>query len=201
MTQPTAAAPRALTGIHYISQNYTGPVVKSDFDNMDGGLAFSDLIPGQDHHLREGGTVPDQLLRELKILAEIAQSLGEITDLREVKSLRDRAEAARHNAQIAGLGLNFRNQAAEVMLRAERRAGKLLANLINHGGNRKTRSHVENSKLSELDIDHNQSARWQREASVPDAVFEEHIAVLKKAGKEITARGLLRLAPMPRPKP
>jgi hypothetical protein len=135
----------------------------------------------------------DRLLRELTMLAELAQSLGEITDLQEVKSLRDRAEAARHYAQNAALGLNFQNQATELILRAERRAGELLTLLVKRGGDRKSNSHVESVKLSDLGIDHNQSARWQREAAVPDDVFEKYIAATKRAGKEITARELLRL--------
>jgi hypothetical protein len=144
--------------------------------------------------------MPDQLLRELTVLSGLTQALNEITDMREVKSLRDRAEAARHYAQTAGLGLSFRNQATELRLRAERRAGALLAKLVKRGGDRKSSSHAESLKLSDLGIDHNQSARWQREASVPDTQFEEYIASVKTAGKEITARGLLKLERASRPR-
>ena len=130
---------------------------------------------------------------DLKTLNRVAQALAETSDLAQVKAIRDRAEAARHNAQCNGMGLKTQNQAAEVKLRAERRAGKLLAGLIKRGGDRKSTTHNEHLKLSDLGIDHNQSARWQREASVPDDVFEEYLAAAKEDGKPITASGLLRL--------
>ena len=64
---------------------------------------------------------------------------------------------------------------------------------MNHGGNRKGTSKTEATRLKELGINHNQSARWQREATVPDSVFEKYVSESGRAGKEITAQGLLRL--------
>ena len=137
--------------------------------------------------------MPEWVSAELKALHAADRGIAENSDLKEVKAIRDRSEAARHYAQSIGLGLTIQNQAAEVKLRAERRAGQLLTGLIKCGGDRKSIAHNENLKLSDFGIDHNQSARWQREASVPDDMFEEYLAAAKEYGKPITARGLLRL--------
>ena len=126
-------------------------------------------------------------------LEEIAKSLANCTDLKDIRAIRDKAEAARHYAQTAALGFEVQNRAAELKLRAERRAGGLLTELVRHRGNRSSSSQRENLKLSELGIDHNQSSRWQREATVPQKEFEHYIATAKRLGKDISAQGLLRL--------
>jgi hypothetical protein len=131
--------------------------------------------------------------RELKVLDEMAHALARTRDLSEIRSLRDKAEAARKYAQSAALSLKIQNRAAELKLLAERRAGELLGELIAHGGNRRSSSHDESLKLSDLGIDHNQSSRWRREAAVRDSVFEQYVADANRFGREITANGLLRL--------
>jgi hypothetical protein len=131
--------------------------------------------------------------RQLMQLDSISRSLSETTSLKEVKAIRDKAEAARHYAKSAKLGFKIQNQAAEWKLRAERRAGQLLPDLVVHGGNRKANSSDGKLKLEDLGIDHNQSARWQREAKVPDEIFEQYVAQANAQSTEITAQGLLRL--------
>jgi hypothetical protein len=130
---------------------------------------------------------------ELKVLEKLAHALAETRDLKEVKALRDKAEAARTYAQSAALSLKIQNRAAELKLLAERRAGELLGELVAHGGNRRSSCHHGNLKLSDLGINPNQSSRWRREAAVPEAVFEQYIAAANKLGQDITAQGLLRL--------
>src|SRR5207253_5834603 len=62
--------------------------------------------------------------------------LAEARGLDEVKVVVDLAEAARVYARQAQLGLDAQNNAAEVRLRAERRAGELLAEMHKHAGGR-----------------------------------------------------------------
>jgi hypothetical protein len=135
----------------------------------------------------------NRVATELKSLDYVARELAEATSLKDVKAVRDKAEAARKYAQSAALGLRIQNQAAELKLRAERRAGELLAELVMHGGDRKSSSHDGNLKLVDLGINANQSARWRREAAVPEAVFDQYISATNKLGQDITADGLLRL--------
>ena len=131
---------------------------------------------------------------DLTTLDHVARALAEAEDLPEIKAIRDKAEAARKYAQSAALGLQLQNQAAEVKLVAERRAGELLGEMKLRGGNRKSNSHGASLKLSELGIGYDQSARWQREAAVPEPVFKKYIATANKLGQDITSQGLLRLA-------
>jgi hypothetical protein len=131
---------------------------------------------------------------ELAILDQVARALAQTSDLKEIKNIRDRAEAFRKYAQSAALGQKIQNHAAAMKLRAERRAGELLAGLEIRGGDRRSKARDERLKLADLGIDHNQSARWQREAATPERVFESYIASTTASGKDITAQGLLRLA-------
>ncbi len=57
------------------------------------------------------------------------KALAEARTLEEVKHVHDIATAAAEYARAARLGLEAQNHAAEIKLRAERKAGELLAGL------------------------------------------------------------------------
>jgi hypothetical protein len=132
------------------------------------------------------------MIRDLHLeiieLEKVAIALPELLDLTKVKAIRDNADALRHNAQ---LGPKLQNRAAEIRLRAERRAGELLTTLSLHGGSRKSSSQIERLSLSSLGIDHNQSFRWQCLAAIPVRHFEEYIATSIEQGKPISSNRLL----------
>src|SRR5262245_10859990 len=54
--------------------------------------------------------------------------------LPEARELRDKAEAIRHYLKRARAGLAAMNEAAEIKLRSERRAGEFLRETVNHAG-------------------------------------------------------------------
>jgi len=120
--------------------------------------------------------------------------LAQAESFEEIKSLRDEAEAVRVYARSARLGLQVQNRAAELRLRAERKAGELLASLKLRGGDRKSNVHRDRLKLDDLGITQNQSKRWQREACVPDADFEEHVEQANRMGAAISSASLMRIA-------
>jgi hypothetical protein len=138
--------------------------------------------------------VGEQAVHELALLGQAGQALAEARSFDEIKEIRDKAEAVRKYAQSASLGLDIQNRAAEVKLRAERQAGKLLGQMVLRGGDRRSKNHHDRLKLDDLGISRNQSTRWQMQARVPESVFQEHIRETCQAGKELTSARLIRLA-------
>lgn len=131
------------------------------------------------------------------------RSLELAKNVDEVKEIRDKAEAMRQYARQAHLGLEMQNDCAEIKLRAERRAGELLAETPkNPGGQREHISYQLDDltsspqKLAELGISKFQSHNWQRIADIPEPSFEQFVAETKTAKEELTSIGALRLAKM-----
>src|SRR2546421_2231620 len=107
----------------------------------------------------------------LLVLDEVERRLAEITTVDEAKEIADQAEALRVYAQQAHKGLLVQNRCAYVKLLAFRRVGELLAAMEKWTG-RPTKG-SERKRLSDLGIDHNQSAAWQQLTMVPVAGLEE----------------------------
>ena len=139
--------------------------------------------------------------REVAVLDQASRMLVEAKSLEEIKSIRDKAEAARNYVKAAKLGLELQNCAAEVKLRAERKAGGVLRSLRLRGGDRKSKLHADPLKLADLGISRNQSKRWQHIASVSDAEFVQYLKSMSEQGREITSAGLLRIAAKARVNP
>jgi hypothetical protein len=135
-----------------------------------------------------------QTSKELIVIEAASSALAQANSIHEIKEIRDKAEAVRKYAQNAALGLNAQNHAAEVKLRAERKAGKLLARLPLRGGDRKSNSRMDCLKLENLGISQNQSTRWQLQASLSEREFEEYLRSTRDSGREISTSGILRLA-------
>jgi hypothetical protein len=133
-------------------------------------------------------------VHELTLLDEAKHALSEACSFEQIKDIRDKAEAVRKYAQSAALGLDIQNRAAEVKLRAERRAGKLLAQLLLRGGDRRSKARHNRLKLDDLGITRNQSTRWQIQAKVPEDIFGIYIRQTCDAGKELTSANLMRIA-------
>lgn len=124
------------------------------------------------------------------------RALAEAKTLDEIKEIRDQAEAVRQYVKAAGYGLEMQNDAAEVKLRAERRAGELLAEINKHPG-AATRLHDATSlppTLDDLGIEKTQSHRWQQIARVPEPEFERHVATVKAERGELTSASVLEIA-------
>jgi hypothetical protein len=115
----------------------------------------------------------------------------------EVKQIRDKAEAVRVYAKQAR-DLEMQNMAAEIRLRAERRAGQLLVEMQETGqrqakerGRPKKVSHI--STLPQLGLTRDQSSKWQQLAGrIDDATFERALIQTKEKNGELTTAALLR---------
>ncbi len=123
----------------------------------------------------------------------------------EVKSIRDKAEAVRVYAKQAG-DFELQNQAAEIRLLAEHRAGRLLLDMAKNPGargegrprkdgklRRSSSTTAYPPKLNDLGISKDQSSKWQRMAQMMDAAtFERALKLAKERDGELSTAALLR---------
>mgnify|MGYP001564590869 FL=1 len=115
------------------------------------------------------------------------RALEEARSIDEVKDVRDKAEALRLYAKQAGMSLEMQNKCADLKLRAERRAGEMLAEMEKNpgtvlGGNI-VRPPSDIPKLADLGLSKTQSSRWQLEAREPEEAFEGWVARVKAQAK------------------
>ncbi len=123
----------------------------------------------------------------------------------EAKKIRDKAEAVRTYAKLAG-DLDMQNMAAEIRIRAERRAGQLLLEMAKNPGTRgegrprkdgtKRRSASFTAlppKLDDIGITKDQSSKWQRLALLVDeSTFERALIQAREKNGELTNAALVR---------
>ena len=145
-------------------------------------------------------------MSEVKLIKYNAacRALAEAIRVDEVKSIRDKAVAMQVYAKLAKDRVLI-DQATEIRLRAERRAGELLAQMEKNKGavpgktGRKGLPVLDGApKLSDLDISKSQSSRWQKLADVPEDDFEELVAGAKQNACDAVER---TQQPKPKPKP
>ena len=125
-------------------------------------------------------------------------AIAEAGSLAEVLRLHDQASALEAFVKAAKDSLATSNAATALKLRCERRAGELLALIGDSKGKNQYTPKDGNSvlppSLDDLGIDKIQSSRWQREAKVDDATFEEYVSDCTEKGVEVTQAGLLKIA-------
>ena len=133
------------------------------------------------------------------------RALAEARSIDEVKDIRDKAAAMRLYAMQAKDRVLI-DHATEIRLRAERRAGELLADTEKNKGARgsgsnqhevRSRDATAPPTLSDLNINKSQSSRWQRLADIPDDDFEELVARAKHKACAVDRAQ----QPSPKPKP
>lgn len=135
----------------------------------------------------------------VKILAA-RKAIAEAKKVDELKNIRDKAEAVRMYAKQAGLGLEIINDASEIKLRAERRAGEMLTGMQKNTGAKGVGKKVQSTatttlppKLGDMGVTKDQSYRWRSMNEVPEGKFEDHITSKRAAGEELTTAGVMGL--------
>ena len=126
-----------------------------------------------------------------------AALLRESCDLGFVREVRDHAKAVQVLQQARRASLDAQTDAAEIVLRADRRLGELCKEVTGGkagAGKRHGRGMDRSNSallLSDLDITKAQSSRWQRLAAVPEPVFEQHIVSVRARGEKLTTVGAI----------
>jgi hypothetical protein len=133
--------------------------------------------------------------QRLQAIQEARRRLAKASSLGEVRRIRAAADALRLAAKAELADSKVVRLAAELRLVAERKLGQLLSAVVRHGGDRKSAKYAQSAAgLKFLGVSSTQSARWQREASVPDRRFRQYLKEAANDGIEPTAKGLMRLA-------
>lgn len=127
-------------------------------------------------------------------LENIKIALRETKNIDFVKAIIDRAELLRIYRKQIGDTLEIQNEAGEIRIRAQRKAGELLIEQINHEGGRPKEKPLPEVRVSDLGFNYKESSHLQSIASIPEEIFEEHIAKTKENKKELTTVGVLTLA-------
>src|SRR5262245_62788152 len=137
--------------------------------------------------------VSPELISKARTLLAQAKTLTEVLHVRSMaKAYEQYAKAALHSRKVA-------QEAAEIRLRSERKAGDFLKASRETGlragqGGDRAKSH-DVILLRDLDVTGKQSSRWQAIAQVPEEVFESYIEERRKSElDELTTSGLMTQA-------
>jgi len=115
---------------------------------------------------------------------EMCRAIDAAYEVDEVKHVRDKAVALEHYARQAK-NVEAERRACEIRLRAERKAGQLLAEM-DKGRPKKVSG---DPTLSDLGVSRDQSSNWQKLARVPQAEFD---AALADQAAMPTTAGIIR---------
>jgi len=151
--------------------------------------------PGKGQIVPVDHASPDLIKRAKDLLAK-AGTLQEVLDVRsKAKAYEQYFRAALHSRVLA-------QDAAEIRLRSERKAGLLLAESkatglrdAGRGGDRKSPLRDVSVILPDLGVSHIQSHRWQTIANIPEPVFEKYIEKARQSElDELTTSHLMTIA-------
>jgi|GEM_PF-1161018 len=146
-------------------------------------------------------------MNELALYEKARTALSAAHSVDEVKDIRDKAEAMAAYARQAK-DKDMILWVTEIKVRAERRAGQMLAEMPKATGGKPYQNHTGHTivpvekTLAELGITKNESSRWQKLSGVSDEKFEHAVAAAKEVAGEVTTAAMMRVArPEPEPEP
>lgn len=131
-------------------------------------------------------------------------ALAAVHSYDEVKDIMDQAERAAVYARQAN-DSELIKYATEIRVRAQRRAGEMLAQTEKAGGSLKrgpvvvADDHGKPATLADMGITKDQSSNWQALASMTEEHFEATVEAAKDTAGEVTTAFMLREAKKARP--
>lgn len=131
-------------------------------------------------------------------------------DVDALKDLRDKAEAIKKYERARGASLDAQNDAAEIVVRCDRKLGKLKLEMPKAEGTRgqlrgdvpkgtrvgcdKTSHPTEPKDSPARTRARAEDSRQQRLAKIPASAFEAHVAAVRQKGERLTVSGALAVA-------
>ena len=138
--------------------------------------------------------IANGLTTSLDSLAAAKTALMKASDLQDILLIRDKAKAIQELVKARNASLETQNAAAEIRLRAERKAGSMISKMNLKGGDRKSKGHDDRLKLETIGVTHNQSKRWQLTSKVKEYDFVQIVNECNDTKEELTQRRLLDFA-------
>ena len=144
------------------------------------------------------------MTNSLANISKARRALETAKSLDDVLQIRDQARAVETFVKAAKESLAVSNQASEIKVRAERKAGEMIAGMkkAKPGPKKITDSVSANSKQQQLEsigLQERQARRFEEMARVPDDKFEELASAEKATAeeREITSRSIQEAAKKP----
>lgn len=135
-----------------------------------------------------------EMTTSLASISAAKTALMKASDLQDVLVIRDKAKAIQELVKARNASLETQNAAAEIRLRAERKAGEMLQKMEKAKHRHVTADIVSAVKLKEIGITHQQSSRWQLTSKVDEADFVQIVAECNDTKEELTQKRLIDFA-------
>lgn len=138
-----------------------------------------------------GGIALRQRMSKQIAMAEAA--LAEVRTLEDALAVEHGAEALRYAIKQANLGLHLQHSAAEVRLRAARRAGDILLEVAHPKRGYRAATDTKPTTI-ELGIGSQVAWRYKMIAGIDEAAFNQFMADRRRQHQDISINACLRLA-------
>jgi N6-adenosine-specific RNA methylase IME4 len=133
--------------------------------------------------------IKNEISTSLASISAAKNALVAASNLEDVLTIRDKAKAIQELVKARNASLETQNAAAEIRLRAERKAGEMLEKR-----DKKKNRNSSATSLVALGVTHNQSSRWQLASKVKERDFVKIVAECNEIREELTQKRILDFA-------
>lgn len=139
--------------------------------------------------------IKNEISTSLASISAAKNALVSASNLEDVLTIRDKAKAIQELVKARNASLETQNAAAEIRLRAERKAGEMLRKMEKNPGSKNLGGNTMlPPKMESLGITKMQSSRWQLTSKVKESDFVQIVAECNEAKEELTQKRLLDFA-------